>query len=161
MFDRLGVRVLLVVAMLGVAAPNLALACERPADAANWEKALFNWVNSERKALGLAPFRQSSKLKKSASSHACDMAEHGYFAHSRSGGPDLRGRLAAVGYKPSAASENLAYTRQPDPGTVAEIWRNSSVHWGSMTSGKYVEAGISIASGGGKIYWVMNMGKSK
>jgi uncharacterized protein YkwD len=147
--------------VMALAGPGLAANCERPADAAIWEKALLNWVNAERKALGLSTFRSNGKLQKAALAHACDMVEHNYFEHSRPGGPNLKERIKAVGYRFKAASENLAYTRQPDPGTVAEIWRNSSVHWGSMISPSYNEAGISIATGNGKIYWVMDMGRQK
>lgn len=141
--------------------PARAASCERPADADVFETALLNWVNSERKALGLKAFRQNAKLKKAARFQACDMVEHDYFAHSRAGGPDLRARIKGAGYKFSTASENLAYTRHPDPGTVAEIWRNSPVHWDAMISPNYAEAGISIATGNGTIYWVMDMGHSK
>lgn len=156
-------RGLIVAALAGMllASPLAAATCERPSDAAVWEKALFNWVNSERKALGLKAFRHDGKLAKAARFQACDMVEHNYFAHSRPGGPKLKDRVKGAGYRLSAASENLAYTRQPDPGTVAEIWRNSSAHWGSIIDPNLTEAGISIATGNGKIYWVMAMGRPK
>lgn len=141
-------------------APALA-ACEHPKDAAIWEKALLTWVNGERKAIGLPSFRQSAKLKKAALQHGCDMVDHDYFAHQRRGGPDLRARIKGVGYSMRFAGENLAYTRQPDPGTAAEIWRNSPVHWNAMLNPDYTEAGITIVTGNGKYYWVMDMGKPK
>lgn len=148
-------------AVLALAGQAGAAQCERPQDAAIWEKALFNWVNSERKTRGLKPFRHDGKLQKAARFQACDMVEHNYFAHSRRGGPSLKERIKGAGYPLKAASENLAYTRQPDPGTVAEIWRNSPQHWGSMIDSNLTEAGISIATGNGKIYWVMAMGRPK
>lgn len=161
MYRHLRRLALIGASLAALAAPALAGACERPADAAIWEKALFNWVNSERKALGLPAFRNSGTLKKAALFQACDMAEHGYFAHSRPGGPKLKERIQKAGYRIRTGAENIAYTRQPDPGTAAEIWRNSPTHWNSMVSPEFTDAGLAIAEGGGKIYWVMDMGRSK
>lgn len=144
-----------------MASPAIAEKCERPSDAAVWEKALLNWVNSERKALGLPAFRANGSLKRAALKQACDMALNSYFAHSRPGQPKLKERIKSAGYHMRVGFENLAYTRQPDPGTVAEIWRNSPDHWNAMTSPDYADAGVSIATGGGKIYWVMDMGRAK
>lgn len=147
----------LTLALFGV----VAQACEKPDDAAIWEKALLTWVNSERKALGVAPLRRSGKLDKAARFHACDMADNGYFAHSRSGAPKLADRVKGAGYNLRFAGENLAHSRQPDPGIVATIWRKSAVHWDTMIDPKYKEAGISIVFSGEKYYWVMDVGTQK
>lgn len=155
---KLGLGAFVALATVG---PALAAKCERPADSAIWEKALFNWVNSERAALGLPAFRQSGSLKRAALNHACDMALNDYFAHSRPGAPKLKERIKSAGYPIRTGAENLAYTKQPDPGTAAEIWRNSPPHWNSMISPEFTDAGVAIATGGGKIYWVMDMGRSK
>jgi uncharacterized protein YkwD len=138
-----------------------AQACERPGDAGIWEKALLTWVNSERKALGVAPLRRSGKLDKAARFHGCDMADNGYFAHSRSGAPKLAERVKTAGYNFRFAGENLAFSRQPDPGTVATIWRKSAAHWDTMIDPKYKEAGIAIVFGSDKYYWVMDVGTQK
>jgi uncharacterized protein YkwD len=138
-----------------------AQACDRPDDASVWEKALLTWVNSERKALGVAPLRRSAKLDKAARFHGCDMADNSYFAHSRSGAPKLAERVKSSGFNLRFAGENLAHSRQPDPGVVATIWRKSAAHWDTMIDPKYKEAGVSIVFGGGKYYWVMDVGTQK
>lgn len=138
-----------------------AQACENPPDAAIWEKALLTWVNSERQALGVAPMRRSGKLDKAARQHACDMADNGYFAHSRPDGPKLKDRIKGAGFNLRTASENLAHTRQPDPGTVATIWRKSAAHWDTMIDPKFKEAGVAIVFGNGKYYWVLDVGTQK
>lgn len=145
---------------LGLAG-TVSVACERPADADIWETALLTWVNSERKALGAAPLRRSAKLDESAQVQGCDMADNDYFGTSRDGAPKLKERIKATGYRLRSANENLAHSRQPDPGVVATIWRKSPAHWDTMTDPAYKDAGLAIVFGNGKYYWVMDVGVQK
>lgn len=138
-----------------------ASACERPAEATAAERALLNWVNEIRQASGLAPFRANAKLTEAAQDHACDMAKRAYFAHARPGGPKLKQRIKGAGYNLRIGAENLAYTRRLDPETVAGIWRNSAPHWKALTHPGYRDAGIAIATGEGRIYWVIDMGTAR
>lgn len=136
-------------------------ACTQPQGAAAMEAELLGWINSQRKAKGLNSLTASNALKQTAQGHACDMAERGYFSHQRKGGPDLAARLRSNGYRFRAAAENIAKTGAPDPNRTARIWRESPDHWKNILNPSVTEIGVATASGGGRTYWVMNVGKRR
>ncbi len=154
-------RACLLAVTFAVAAQSAAFACSQPAGAAQLENAMVAWINDQRQANGLPALKKSSKLAASAQGHACDMAERGFFAHQRAGGPDLAARLRQEGYRYRAAVENIAKVRPGSVGNAAELWRNSSGHWRNILNAKVTEVGIGIASAGGRDFWVMNAGRSK
>jgi len=130
-----------------------ASACEAPQGAAQAGAAVVAWANAERGARGLAPYRLSGAM--AARTQACDMAVHGYFAHSRPGAPDLGPRIKATGYRFRAANENLAHTRRVGPTSAGRIWRGAPLHWAAVVDRGYRDVGVAIATGGGRVYWVM------
>lgn len=132
-----------------------AAACSSPQGAAQAAKELHQWMNSERQARGLRPFAASGALDQAARTQACDMAKHNYFAHSRPGAPDLRQRIRQTGYPLRGGNENLAFTRQVNAQTAADIWRKSPPHWSAIIDPSNRDVGISIVSGNGRVYWVM------
>ena len=157
------VKTLVLAAALCVAAPlGASASCAQPEGADALRAGLLDWINTQRAELGLAGFQHNSALSKAASGHACDMAARGYFSHQRPGGPDLKARLKAVGYGLRKAGENIAYSRQAKVSSAAEIWRNSPPHWQTIISPDYKDIGIAVAvSDEGRVYWVMDVGKSR
>lgn len=150
--------VALLAACVPAQAPAIQPGCAQPAGSGQAERELLGWVNGERKARGLPPFRRSSDLDRAAGSHACDMATRNYFAHSRPGGPKLAARVKGAGYPMYRSGENLAWTRTLEVATTASIWRNSPSHWQTVIDPGLTEIGLAVAgSEGGRIYWVMDV----
>lgn len=155
---------LILVCSLGTAAPGLASGCAAPDGAPVLAKGLLGWINSERKARGLAPYRVSADLTEAAKAHACDMVSRGYFAHKRPGGPNLGQRIKATGYPLASGAENIAYTQQRAVTSVAPIWRNSPPHWSAIIDPNLRDIGIALAEspdGNGPVYWVMDVGRKR
>jgi uncharacterized protein YkwD len=143
-------------------AASLPGGCRQPATAATLESELLDWINVQRKAHGARPYARSAKLDKAADAHACDMALRDFFAHTRPGGPALGKRIKATGYRLKAGNENIAYTRQHAVSSAAEIWRNSPPHWAAIIDPSLRDIGISVTIGnGGKVYWVMDVARTK
>lgn len=152
----------LAAALTFLPATDAAAGCARPDGADGLAAEVVAWVNAERRARGLAPYRRSAKLDRSASFQACDMQKHGYFNHFRSGGPKLGERIKATGYKLKAARENLAYSRQQKASSAATIWRNSPPHWTAVLDPGLREIGVSVAyDQEGRVLWVMNVARPK
>ncbi|MFN3644961.1 MAG: CAP domain-containing protein [Gemmobacter sp.] len=154
-------RALLAVLMLAVW-PVLAMAqgaCVPVQGGTAAEARLLDWVNRTRAAYGVAALEPSAALRAAAWAHACDMAMHGFFDHQRPGGPDLRGRIAAQGYAMQAAHENLAFTRRLDAGVVAQIWQGSPPHREGLLRGDLRHAGLAVAKGSGRLWWVLVMAR--
>lgn len=142
--------------------PALAAGCPQPENARALAADVVAWVNAERKARGLAPYKRNPKLDRSAAFQACDMHRHGYFNHSRPGGPKLGDRIKATGYKLKAGNENLAYSRQREATSAATIWRNSPPHWHAIIDPTLKEIGVSVAfDQDGRVLWVMNVARQK
>ena len=148
-------KILHLIGLLWLAMASGAFACTVPAEAGRAEQELFAWINSERQARGLTLLRPSGQLAQAAKAQSCDMARHGYFAHSRPGGPSLKTRINATGYTLRAGNENIAYTRRLDAMSVAKMWKNSPPHWGAIIDPGFRDVGLAIATENGKIYWTM------
>lgn len=151
---------IVVVSLLAFFTPA-AGACTMPKQAAAMEAGMIGWINAERKARGLAVLSKNGNLTKAAQQHACDMADRGYFAHQRAGGPDLGRRVKSNGYRYRTASENIAKVSSPDVNRAAMIWKDSAGHWANIVKANVRDIGIGLAVADGRYYWVMNVGKSK
>lgn len=161
---RLAIVFLVLASSAYLAGPGHAAGCAAPEGAPALTRSLLDWINSERRARGLAAYRLSADLSDAAKAHACDMVRHGYFAHSRPGGPKLGQRIKATGYPLASGAENIAYTQQRKVSSVAPIWRNSPPHWSAIINPGLRDIGIAVAEspgGGGPVYWVMDVGKKR
>jgi len=126
----------------------------------NFESELLKLTNLERKKLGLAPLRLSSKLTKAAQSHAEDMATKTYFSHTGKNGSTMSDRTKSVGYKYSFLGENLAAGRATPEGTVRQ-WMNSTGHRANILNEKFTEIGFGYATSPNsryRHYWVQVFG---
>jgi uncharacterized protein YkwD len=155
-------RVLLALSLALAPVSVEAASCPQPEAAKQLAEEVVAWVNAERMARGLKPYKRNAKLDKSAAFQACDMHRYGYFNHSRPGGPKLGSRIKATGYKLKAANENLAYSRQHKATSAATIWRNSPPHWAAVIDPTLKEIGVSVAlDQEGRVLWVMNVARPK
>ncbi|MGH2948462.1 MAG: CAP domain-containing protein, partial [Solirubrobacteraceae bacterium] len=89
----------------GLSAPAAVAGCHGDGGRA----AVLCLVNRERTQHGLGPLERDRRLARAARRHARDMVRHGYFAHQRSGGPDLGARLRRAGWRGTASGEAIAY----------------------------------------------------
>lgn len=154
-------RIMFAAVVFALMAP-VAFACSQPAGAAGLEQGMIAWINQQRAAKGLNTLSGSGALEAAATSHACDMAVRGYFAHQRAGGPDLGARLKSNGFRFRTAAENIAKTRAADVSSAAVIWRDSSAHWANILKPDVTQIGLGTALGSdGRTYWVMNVGRSR
>ncbi|NEX46744.1 CAP domain-containing protein [Pseudotabrizicola algicola] len=154
-------RIILAAVLLAASLPATGMACSKPSGAAGLERGLVQWINQERQARGLAALRPSDKLAAAAQQHGCDMATRGYFAHRRDGGPSMGDRARANGYAFRKMVENLAHSRNASVDSAAGIWRNSPQHWANILSPEMRDIGVSVTTGGGRIYWVMKAAQAR
>jgi uncharacterized protein YkwD len=128
--------------------------------------ALMCLVNRERAARGVRPLRRDHRLRRAADRHARDMARRRYFAHQRSGGPDLGARLKRAGWRGKAAGETIAYGcgRVSTPRAAVRGWMNSPGHASILLSNGYGRGGPAVAKPapvrcGGGATWVLDVGR--
>jgi uncharacterized protein YkwD len=126
--------------------------------------ALLCLVNRRRAEHGLSRLTLDRKLERAAGRHARDMAERGYFAHQRAGGPDLGTRLVRAGWRGSRSGEAIAYGcgAAGSPNATLEAWMNSPPHRAVILSGSYGRGGLGIgdhAPCGGGATWVLDVGR--
>lgn len=81
-------------------------------------------------------------LEQAAQSHANDMANKNYYAHTSPQGTTLSHRITAQGYDWIAASENIA-SGQPTIQIVMQGWLNSPKHCENIMNFSYKEMGIA------------------
>jgi uncharacterized protein YkwD len=135
------------------------------ASSAKLRSALLCLVNRKRSANGLSALRLDRKLQRAAGRHARDMVKHDYFAHQRSGGPDLTARLDRVGWNGRAWGETIAYGcgASSSPKATLRGWMNSPPHREIILSGSYRRGGLGVGAeapcGGGGATWVLDVGR--
>jgi len=126
--------------------------------------ALLCLVNRKRAAHGLGALTVDRRIQRAAGRHARDMARRGYFAHQRSGGPNLTTRLKRAGWRGSAWGETLAYGcgSTGTPRATLRNWMHSPPHKDIVLSGKYRLAGFGVTQSapcGEGAMWVMDVGR--
>jgi uncharacterized protein YkwD len=134
------------------------------ANAGKLRSALLCVVNRKRAAHGVSALRVDRRMQKAAGRHARDMQRRHYFAHQRSGGPDLTTRLERAGWRGHAWGENIAYGCGPSasPKGTVRMWMNSPPHRSIMLSGSYRVAGVGVADSapcGTGGMWVLDVGR--
>ncbi len=98
---------------VGVVKADADDALPEPADAKSARGLLLARVNALRLQLGLQPVQPDAVLEGVAQTWAQRLAEEGFFSHVAPDGNTLKQRLTAVGYKFSAAGENLGLSSGP------------------------------------------------
>jgi len=116
------------------------------------EREMFELVNRERRAEGLAEFRWSDDLGEIARLHSEDMMARGYFGHVDPEGnnPADRAEHAAVPY--GVIGENLAFA--PNTQAAHEGLMHSPEHRKNILDPRFKHVGIGVVDGGdyGKVF---------
>jgi uncharacterized protein YkwD len=133
------------------ACPNANLA-PTAANVALVRAAVLCLHNRERRAHGLSPLRENTRLRRAAKGHSGDMVAQGYFAHDSLSGAGMADRILGTGYARGqgwSLGENIAWGTG-SLATAAEIqraWMNSPGHRDNILRREFREIGIGIAVG--------------
>lgn len=108
-------------------------------------------LNERRAQLGLGPLGRDGMLDSAATGFSHRMVAERFFSHDSPDGGTLRDRLAAYvsGLSSWAIGENIAYGTgsYSTPGSIVEMWMNSSGHRANILSSRFRAVGIGIAPG--------------
>lgn len=113
---------------------------------------MFDLVNAERAARGLAPMTYDTKLELAAQRHSDDQARSERMSHTGSDGSTMVQRIDRVGFAWRSAAENVAYG-YGTPAAVMAGWMNSDGHRRNILSSN-THIGVGLAYGAnGRPYW--------
>ena len=107
---------------------------------------LVELANRDRINAGLKPLAENEQLVQAAQKKALDMLNKDYFAHTSPNGLTPWYWLDKVGYKYSAAGENLAKDFIESE-YVHEAWMDSSSHKANILNKNYSDIGIAVVEG--------------
>ncbi len=121
--------------------------------------AIFQEVNQFRLNNGLAPFQYSNALAAAAQNQANFMAANTIFtSHIGSGGSTPQSRAAAAGYV-GRVSENIVGGTGMTAPRGLNWWINSPVHYNTLITSRYQEAGTGFATNGNENFYVLVVGQ--
>ncbi|HEX2881431.1 MAG TPA: CAP domain-containing protein [Polyangiaceae bacterium] len=110
------------------------------------EHAMFQRVNADRRAHGLAALRYDERLADVGRYHSQDMRDHKFFEHDSPTTGSLDNRLNRAGYLFSLARENLS--EAPDVQTSEDGLLKSPGHFANIMSPDVTHIGVGIVQGG-------------
>lgn len=105
---------------------------------------MMDLVNQFRVENGLPPFQYNSALAFAAQSHANWMGETATFSHTGDGGSTPQTRANDAGYN-GWVSENIVGGSNMSARGGLIWWRNSPVHYNTLVSTRYTQAGTGFA----------------
>lgn len=116
------------------------------------EQQMFQMVNQQRVAAGLAPLIFDNKLRAVARAHSNDMFKRGYFSHYTPEGLSPFDRMQKAGITYQYAGENLALA--PSTSLAMQGLMNSPGHRANILDPNYHKVGIGVIDGGiyGEMY---------
>ena len=121
--------------------------------------AIFQEVNQFRINNGLVPFQYSNALAAAAQNQANFMAANGIFtSHIGAGGSTPQSRAAASGYV-GRVSENIVGGTGMTAPRGLNWWVNSPVHYNTLVTSRYQEAGTGFATNGTENFFVLVVGQ--
>jgi hypothetical protein len=120
-----------------------------PAQAGDQED-VVTLVNNLRASLGRACLTIHPQLTAAAQVHSQYMFDTNELTHEGPGGSSVSQRVAAHGYTPTAAGENVAYG-YTSAQAVFDGWAASQSHYNNMVSTNYHEIGVARVGS----YWTM------
>ena len=109
---------------------------------------LFNAINSERAAAGMAALAADGCVVYVAQVRSQDMASRGYFSHTSPEGQNAFDLMDANGVPYGWAGENLARNNYPDDQSVGVAIRDlmaSQGHRDNILSANYTHLGVGAA----------------
>jgi LysM repeat protein len=126
--------------------------------AAQSASAILQEVNQFRVNNGLPPFQYSSVLSIAAQNQAQYMADYQVFSsHTGYGGSSPQSRAAAAGYG-GRVTENIVGGTDLTAPRGLTWWINSAVHYNTLITSRYTEAGVGFATDGEINYYVLVVG---
>ncbi|MCA9973595.1 MAG: LysM peptidoglycan-binding domain-containing protein, partial [Anaerolineales bacterium] len=127
-----------------------------PAAAQDPASQVLQLVNQVRANYGLAPFSYNAQLAAAAQEQASWMAATGIYQHNHDGSTPQT-RATAAGYA-GYASENIVGGTNLSPQQGVTWWQNSPIHFNTMISTRYNEAGVGVAYGQDQNFYVLVVG---
>lgn len=113
---------------------------------------LFESVNRERTAHGLAPLKWSATLAGAARQHALRMAAQNTLSHQLHGEPGMADRASQAGARFSSLAENVA--EGPSAESIHLQWMNSPPHRANLLDAQLDSVGIAVAEHNGVLFAV-------
>lgn len=116
------------------------------------EQKMFELVNKERKAKGLAALVFDNRLRDVARAHAKDMLNRGYFSHYTPEGLSPFDRMVQADISFNVAAENLAFA--PNMTLAHDGLIKSTGHRKNILNGEFRKVGIGVIDAGiyGKMF---------
>jgi uncharacterized protein YkwD len=135
------------VVMAGLLMSAVLPAAAAASTATSMQSSILTWLNRDRVARGLRPYRLDSRLAAVASDRAATMASTNILSHSVAG--SLGSVLSSRGIQWWSEGEDIAWTTYPWGSSAASslysLWKGSSPHWALMMSATYNYVGIGVA----------------
>ena len=119
---------------------------------------ILQLVNQVRAVYGLPPFKWNNTLAVAAQNQANYMAANNIYSHTGAGGSTPQTRANAAGYN-GRATENIVGGTSLTPQQGVTWWRNSAVHFNTMISDYYTEAGVGYAVGHDQNFYALVAGR--
>lgn len=129
----------------------------RAASSATVAASLVAWINQDRTARGLVPYRMDTQLQTLATDRAARMASLGTLSHTAAGG-NVGTALTNRGIQWYSYGEAIGAATGSVSTTTAsylyKLWKGSSAHWSLLMSTRYnyVGAGFAYRSSNGTTY---------
>jgi uncharacterized protein YkwD/LysM repeat protein len=120
---------------------------------------IFNLINQFRANNGLPPFQYNATLAAAAQNQANYMAANTIFSsHVGEGGSTPQTRANAAGYS-GYVVENIVGGTGMTPSRGLNWWINSPVHYNTLITQRYTEAGTAYATNGSENFYVLVVGR--
>ncbi len=107
-------------------------------------------LNQQRRAHGLRPLHNDTRLQRAASGYSGEMVRLDFFDHTAPDGTTFDRRIVAAGYKRfSALAENIAWGAGSlaTPARIVRDWMHSPGHRRNILDRRLRDIGIGIAPG--------------
>lgn len=120
---------------------------------------IIQLINQFRVNNGLPAFQINQSLVSAAQNQANYMSEYGVFSsHIGYGGSTPQSRANAAGYK-GIVSENIVGGTDLNARQGLNWWLNSPVHYNTLVTSRYSEAGTAFATNGDANFFVLVVGR--
>jgi LysM repeat protein len=119
---------------------------------------IFQLINQFRADRGLPPLQYNATLAVAAQNHANWMASSLLYSHYGQGGSSPQTRAAAAGYIGNV-TENIVGGTNMSPRQGIIWWEHSPIHYNTLVTTQYVEAGVGYSPGGGQNMYVLVVGR--
>ena len=119
---------------------------------------IFQLVNQVRADHGLTPFTYNAQLAAAAQNQAGYMAEFTYYGHTGYGGTIPQDRANNAGYV-GYVVENVVGGWELSSQQAVTWWINSPVHYNTLITTRYAEAGTGYVQSGKRHFYVLVVGR--